>query len=115
MNLLYNFKEITQDQLDYLYNDVNIKSEAAFNMEIRYNWLLIELKNAQTRSISLTIDFLSKIGRMKYVRDLFDHLYDLDKDTAISAFEKLKSTYHSLVVDQIEQDFSKKGLKYLIN
>lgn len=115
LNLLYNFDDISQDQLDYLYFDVNLKSTDAFNMEIRYNWLLIELKKKQDRSKVLTVDFLSKIGRMKYVRDLFDHLYDFDKPLALATFSRLKSSYHSLVVDQIEQDFNKKGLKYLIN
>ena len=51
------------------------------------------------------VAFLGKFGRLKYLRPLYRSLYVRDKETALTTFEKWKSTYHPIAVRLIELDF----------
>ncbi|KAK1231374.1 Leucyl aminopeptidase yscIV [Marasmius sp. AFHP31] len=44
------------------------------------------------------------VGRMKFCRDTFRAVYDVDKDLAVKAFQKEKNSFHPIARKMIEKD-----------
>jgi leukotriene-A4 hydrolase len=47
---------------------------------------------------------LTQIGRMKFIRPLYNGINRLDHDQALSLFAKNKHLYHPIAVTQISKD-----------
>lgn len=105
---------ISQDTLEYIRKDLNPFGN---NMEVQFLYLMIELKIKkldETVTESLE-NFLKSIGRMKYIRDLYNSYYDYNSEAAKKSFTKNKGLYHTILVNLIEKDFATKenSLKFL--
>ena len=80
-------------------------------MEVQFLWLSIVLKLKDKSIISQLDQFLVNIGRMKFIRPLYNSLYDVDKEYALNSFEKNKGLYHPILVSLIKKDFANKNKK----
>ena len=99
-------KELEDRQLDLLSNVLNLKE--GYNAEVNFGYFLVVLLHGKVLDDTFKtalIAFLGKFGRLKYLRPLYRNLYVRDKDTALSTFEKWKSSYHPIAVRMIELDF----------
>lgn len=83
------------------------------NAEILNLWINIGLSLKKSDIISYAKDFLSKNGRMKYIRPLYCAFYKYDKADALNTFATYKNIYHPIAVKLILQDFQKIGVKEL--
>lgn len=112
--LLQNTDKINQTTISYIKNNLTVMNN---NMEVQFLWLSIELALKDKSIISLLDEFLVNIGRMKFIRPLYNSLYDMDKNYALQSFEKNKALYHPILVNLITKDFSnkeKKSIKKLV-
>ena len=105
----YDKNKITEGNLSYLSNDLNIKDETKYNMQIRYSWLLIELKYQNKEAISYASDFVGKIGRIFLIRNVYRDWYAFDPVGARKRFEEVRSTYHPMCSKQVEADMNSKN------
>ena len=99
-------KELEDSQLNLLSNKLNLKE--GYNAEINFGYFMVVLLHGKVIEEAVKnalINFLGKFGRMKYLRPLYRALYVRDKETALSTFEKWKSSYHPIAVRLIELDF----------
>ena len=99
-------KELEDSQLNLLSNKLNLKE--GYNAEINFGYFMVVLLHGKVIEEDVKnalINFLGKFGRMKYLRPLYRALYVRDKETAMSTFEKWKSSYHPIAVRLIELDF----------
>ena len=87
-------------------NDLNLCNTT--NMEEEFLWLQIKLTRKDEDEIDHVLKFLKKIGRMKFIRPIFNLLYSYNKDLALKTFSEDKSLYHPLLVNLIEKDFQSK-------
>ncbi len=77
---------------------------ASTNNEIAFSWLRIAVRNDYRPAYARLEDFLTSIGRNKFLRPLYQDLMDAGKaDMAIRIFEKAKSGYHPLTVKRNSQ------------
>ncbi|KAJ3228486.1 hypothetical protein HK099_000041 [Clydaea vesicula] len=76
------------------------------NMEILSRWQGLCLKAEYEPIFPAVVDFITKIGRMKYVRPLFRALYKCKngKQLARETFLKHKSFYHPICQDAVTKD-----------
>ena len=99
-------KELEDEQLNFLSNKLNLKE--GYNAEVNFGYFMVVLLHGKVIEEDVKnalINFLGKFGRMKYLRPLYRALYVRDKETALSTFEKWKSSYHPIAVRLIELDF----------
>ncbi len=106
--LLQNTDKIDQNLVNYISEKLTVMSN---NMEVQFLWLSIELALKDKTIIPLLDEFLVSIGRMKFIRPLYNSLYQMDKDYALKSFEKNKGLYHPILVNLITKDFSNKNLR----
>ena len=104
----YEKSKITPNNLDYLSDTLKLKDSDKFNMQIRYSWLLVELKyQNQNEDVSKSAsEFVGKIGRMIYIRNIFRDWYTFDPIGARKRFNEVKSTYHPMCSKQVESDMA---------
>ncbi len=93
--------------LDYLKDSINLKDKDIFNMQIRFTWLLVELKNKRSDCVEFTKDFLSNIGRAWFVSQLFEYWHNFQPKESKDFFEKIKNTYHPMVVKKLYNEVFK--------
>lgn len=97
---------ISKDLIEYLRNDLDLKNENLYNMQIRFRWIQIELKNKKNTEIKSYLNtFLSKIGRQYFVRSIYNQWMRIDKNEAYNDFLINKKGYHPMVVNNIQGDF----------
>lgn len=97
---------ISKDFIEYIRNDLDLKNEHLYNMQIRFRWIQIELKNKTNTEIKSYLNtFLSKIGRQYFVRSIYNQWMRIDKNEAYSDFLINKKGYHPMVVNNIQGDF----------
>ena len=99
-------KELEDEQLNFLSNKLNLKE--GYNAEVNFGYFMVVLLHGKVIEEDVKnalITFLGKFGRLKYLRPLYRALYTRDKETALSTFEKWKSSYHPIAVRLIELDF----------
>ena len=53
-----------------------------------------------------TADFLGTVGRMKFVRPLYEKLADCDRKLAKETFEKYKMFYHPICRSMVMKDLN---------
>ncbi len=75
---------------NYVYFRDTLKLNTDFNMEIKNVWYQISLNSNHKDAIPFVIDFLGKIGRMKYIRPIYKAFAYVDRDQAYAVFSKLK-------------------------
>jgi len=86
--------------------------DAAFNLtrsgnsEIAFQWLLMSIRNNYTAAYPRLEEFLTTVGRRKFVRPLFDELVKTPqgRERALMIYRKARPGYHpitSATVDQI--------------
>ena len=101
-------KTLDSTQLDMLSNILNLKE--GYNAEVNFGYFMCVLQNGPTIANDVKealINFLGKFGRMKYLRPLYIAFYKRDKESALSTFEKYKSSYHPIAQRLIELDLKK--------
>ena len=99
-------KELEDGQLKLLSEELNLKE--GYNAEVNFGYFMVVLlhgKELDDVFKTALIAFLGKFGRLKYLRPLYRALYVRDKDTALTTFDKWKSSYHPIAVRLIELDF----------
>ena len=77
------------------------------NAEVRMRWLRLLLTGeapVPAKAKTMTVDFLTTYGRMKYVRPLYRALAAVDPGLAKSTFAANRSTLHSIAEKMVERD-----------
>lgn len=100
-------KPYTSKQKDLLQVTLDLTNEKLYNMEVRFNWILNELARKTDEGKQFGIQFVSKIGRMKFVQPIFVGIYKYDPVFARNNWDLLKNTYHSFVQNRVEDAFAK--------
>ncbi len=74
------------------------------NSEIAFQWLLMSIKNDYAAANSRLEEFLTTIGRRKFVRPLFAELAKTPEGTkrAISIYTKARPGYHPITVSSVD-------------
>lgn len=99
-------KTSSYDLITYLRNELDLKNDSLYNLQIRFRWLQIELKNKMNKEIKKYLSsFLSSTGKQFYVRNLYDSWMTIDKNEAYEDFVINRSNYHPMVVTSIQKDF----------
>jgi len=75
------------------------------NDDLASIWYQTAMKNGFSDVIPHVQDYLSRVGRMKYLRPNYKALYKLNKQEGLSTFEKNRIIYHPVAVRLIENDF----------
>ncbi|KAI9148535.1 Leucyl aminopeptidase yscIV [Blastocladiella emersonii ATCC 22665] len=88
-------------KLDELYS-----LTASRNCEIRFRWHMIALRANYTAIYPEVAQFLSEVGRMKYVRPLFRLLSAAEggRDLALATFAQVRDGLHPICVRQVTKD-----------
>jgi leukotriene A-4 hydrolase/aminopeptidase len=95
-------KALSQEQMEELDRVFNLT--ASTNNEIAFSWLRIAIRNNYQPADDRLEDFLTSIGRNKFLRPLYQDLMDAGKaDVASKIFEKAKPGYHPLTVKRNSQ------------
>lgn len=112
MNLKLMFLQYFVDRIDSI--DLKIVSllEQVYhlnnntNSEVAFLWLRLNVLVDNQESYGLVESFLSRIGRMKFVRPLYVALNLKHHDFAVEIFKKNEGFYHPIAVRLIKQDLS---------
>ncbi|MDH3748797.1 MAG: M1 family metallopeptidase [Gammaproteobacteria bacterium] len=89
--------KLSREQMEDL--EQAFKLTTSTNNEIAFSWLRIAIRNDYEPAYGRLEDFLTSIGRNKFLRPLYQDLMDSGKaDMASRIFEKAKPGYHPLTV-----------------
>ena len=89
--------QLSLQQLEDL--DQAFKLTASSNNEIAFSWLRIAVRNDYEPAYARLENFLTSIGRNKFLRPLYQDMMDSGKaDMAARIFESAKAGYHPLTV-----------------
>ena len=81
-------KDVTKELYKFLRD--TLKMHGNYNSEIKNLWYQLSLNLKQEDVIPFVEDFLSQIGRMKYIRPIYKAYGLLNKKLAYACFEKNK-------------------------
>jgi leukotriene-A4 hydrolase len=98
-------KELTDEQLTYLSDILNLKQ--GYDVEVSTLYFLIVLEHGKTLKDDFKealVDFLGKHGRINYLRPLYNDFYKRDKKLALETLEKYKNFYHAYIIKYIMLD-----------
>ncbi len=84
-------------QLDKAFNFTKIG-----NSEIAFQWLMMSIKNKYSAADARLEDFLTSIGRRKFVRPLFTELAKTDMKRACEIYAKSRSGYHPITQSAVD-------------
>jgi leukotriene A-4 hydrolase/aminopeptidase len=81
------------------------------NSEIAFQWLLMSIKNDYAAAYPRLEEFLTSIGRRKFVKPLFDELAKTPKGTkrANDIYAKARSGYHPITQASVDQILKKES------
>lgn len=76
------------------------------NAELLFRWLRIGIKAKWEDKIQRALDWITVVGRMKYVRPLYRDLYKWEtaRDSAIDTYNKNKNKMMHVVAHTVGQD-----------
>ena len=76
----------------------------AGNSEIRFAWLMHAVRNTYEPAFASLEEFLTRQGRRKFVRPLYQAMYDNAKarDLARRIYERARPTYHPIATASID-------------
>lgn len=106
-NLVDRVNEISDEVYNNLRDSLQLYTKE--NAEVLNLWIQVALLKKKNDIIQYAQDFLSKNGRMKYIRPIYAAFYIFNKDEALKTFNANKSIYHPIAVRLILQDFDKLG------
>jgi hypothetical protein len=74
------------------------------NSEIAFQWLLMSIKNNYAAANPRLEEFLTTIGRRKFVRPLFEELAKTPagKERAVAIYTKARPGYHPITVASVD-------------
>jgi len=67
------------------------------NVEISNRFLVICLRCHYRQVLPMVDDFLSKHGRGRYIKPLYNYLNELDHNVAVEIWKKHRHRYHSVM------------------
>jgi len=112
--LIDSLNDMTDDVYNLLRDTLKLYENQ--NAEVLNDWYLIGLSLKKDDIKPYAISFLSKFGRMKYIRPLYAAFYKFNKTECLKVFNQYKAIYHPIAVRLIEQDFQKVAqLKFLLD
>ncbi|MFK8052904.1 MAG: M1 family metallopeptidase [Woeseiaceae bacterium] len=95
-------EKLTEAQLDAL--DETFSLTASTNNEIAFSWLRIAIRNAYAPADQRLENFLTSIGRNKFLRPLYQDLVNAgQRERAQRIFDNAKAGYHPLTVRRNSQ------------
>jgi leukotriene-A4 hydrolase len=94
-------QQLRREQLEDL--DHAFDLTVAPNNEVAFSWLRIAIRNGYEPAFGRLEEFLTSIGRSKFIEVLYEDLVDAGMDEmAVRVFEEAKPTYHPLAAKDIE-------------
>ncbi len=75
------------------------------NSEIAFQWLMMSIKNNYVQAFPRLQEFLTTIGRRKFVRPLFEELAKTPagKELAAAIYTKARPGYHPITVATVDE------------
>lgn len=75
------------------------------NSEIEFQWLLMSIRNAYEPAYPRLEEFLTTIGRRKFIKPLYEELAKTPegKERALSIYRRARPTYHPIAVAAIDE------------
>ncbi|CAN5465340.1 M1 family metallopeptidase [soil metagenome] len=75
------------------------------NSEIAFQWLLMSIKNNYSAANARLEDFLTSIGRRKFVKPLFEQLAKTPegKKRAVEIYAKARPGYHPITISSVDE------------
>lgn len=92
-----NESKLNDKQYYYLTNTLDLVNTKN-NAEIKFAYYNLSLQNNRLDNLESIKEFLGTIGRMKYIKPLYQKLALIDKKLAKRIFKKNKALYHPLAV-----------------
>lgn len=91
--------------------DKKLSASTTGNSEIRFEWLKLVVANRYEAGFGSLEDFLTRQGRRRLVRPLYEGLVGTDwgKPVARGIYDKAKAGYHPLTVETLDEMFAKAG------
>ncbi|KUJ82826.1 aminopeptidase [Microbulbifer flavimaris] len=90
-------EKLSEEQLQALDSAFNLTESK--NNEIAFSWLMIAVRNDYQPAFERLENFLTEIGRNKFLRPLYRNLVESGKqEMAAQIFEQAKAGYHPLTV-----------------
>ncbi|CAK7209788.1 Leucyl aminopeptidase yscIV [Sporothrix bragantina] len=81
------------------------------NVEVKSAYYAVSLRAEDKATYQGTADLLGTVGRMKFVRPLYRALNKVDRELALSTFEKNRDFYHPICRAMVEKDLGLEGNK----
>ncbi|XP_071961520.1 leukotriene A-4 hydrolase-like [Antedon mediterranea] len=99
-------KRATLPESHLLAMDENYQFSASKNSEIKFRWLKLQINSKHEPAIEPALDFVSRQGRMKFVRPLYRALYAFDKskDKAVNNFKEQRKFMHPISSNMVAKD-----------
>lgn len=85
--------------MDSLYNISEIT-----NSEIKFRWQMLSLSSNYEKVYPDVVNFISKVGRMKFVRPLYRSLFKVQPSLAKDTFTKYINFYHPICSAMVAKD-----------
>lgn len=109
------FLNLVTDKLGAIKTDANCASAIADlgaiyeigqsrNAEIKFRWLQLAVKAGVQGTKEALAQWIAEVGRMKFVRPGYRLLNEVDRELAVSTFEKNKTFYHAICRAMVEKD-----------
>ncbi|KAH8669078.1 peptidase family M1-domain-containing protein [Xylariales sp. PMI_506] len=103
LNALQQFETpLTPDQSQALGSTYGLASTKNYELKTAYYHIALRAKDAS--AYPGVAELLGQVGRMKFVRPLFQSLSKVDRELAVETFEKNKSFYHPICRRMVEKD-----------
>ena len=95
-------RELTADQMAEL--DRRFAFSRSGNSEVLFAWLMHVVRNTWEPAFPALEDFLTRMGRRKFLRPLYQAMQDNPKtrDLARKIYAKAKPTYHPISVSAVD-------------
>ena len=103
-------KELTEEQLTYLSDTLNLKT--GYDVEVSTLYFLVVLEHGKTLKedfLEALVDFLGKHGRVNYLRSIYKDFYKRDKKKALDTLNMYRNFYHATAIKYIELDLKLLG------
>ena len=93
-------EELSWTRLSYLDHSLGLSQSG--NNEIVFLWLEVGLENHYPPALLEAEEFLSRVGRNKFVEPLFKAMSETDMEFARTLYERTRPTYHSYTRSQVD-------------
>ncbi|MEZ4799874.1 MAG: leukotriene A4 hydrolase C-terminal domain-containing protein [Flavobacteriales bacterium] len=98
---LSNVKVSSNAQLDELSSTLGLLEEK--NNEVLFTWLELAVKNHYTKAYNQLTEFLTEVGRRKFVAPLYEDLVATNqKDVAAKIYQTARKNYHAVTVQTVD-------------